>query len=130
MADAVTSNWVWRPGVFVVSRDTPNPDGDHRVRHNFWRLPVWRKGHRVLVERDADVAALVVRSLVTGGSARVVNGRRPDPAVDRLADVLEPAPESLDTVLITSRLSARSVLLRLIEAGAVSLDHVKAVCAE
>jgi hypothetical protein len=120
----------WEPGVYEVASETKNPRGDRRCTRDFWRVPVWTAGLQVLVERDPDLfnqKLLVVRPVQTYlvGNSVVVGGRREQEQLAALLPALRPVPESLATILLTTRSSADSVLRELLRAGVVDLKTVR-----
>ncbi len=38
------------PGIYTLTRDVVNPLGDKRVKREFDRMPLWKKGMRLIVE--------------------------------------------------------------------------------
>lgn len=125
------------PGIYYFKTDTANPCGDKRVSREFARLPVWKKGFRVAVQKDWEMGG-VIRIFALGGYSfggfRLVNGKlrsaytddaKLEAATPVLLAALVPEPDSLDVVHYVETVSYEEMIEALLKVGKVTLEDIR-----
>jgi hypothetical protein len=125
------------PGIYRLKANVTNPEGDLRVKHDWKKVKMWKKGQRFLLGIDHQKikvgegeAQIEVPYLLLEGEKFDMASRRLtkfDTAFHVIVMHLEPADETLDTVLTGVGLSSRDVLGGLIDAGKLNLSDIKEI---
>lgn len=129
-----------QPGIYALSRRVVNPNGDARVKHLFWRKPVWEAGTKFVVEpfdaldgSSSDVFVLRPASSFGPGDALGFVKSSKD-RIDLIVPFLERVP--LDTpanvrfALKEKGCSAERLLDRLLFHGIVTIEHLHQILIE
>lgn len=115
-----------KKGLYRLTRDITNPQGDKRCSLDYWHRPTWLMGDRFLVEPfDGEEDHPVIRPLGRVVCPALTFTKHNACVLGLLLPALESDGETLASVLLLAHTSGTSVLTRMLAAGVVDLETVK-----
>jgi hypothetical protein len=119
-------------GLYVLTKDVDNPDGDLRVKHRYWRRSRWAKGQKFVVEVwEPEVSPDLVVLRPAGGYDFLAFLKPNEAKLGLVVPHLEPLPlDTLAHVMLLVResgLGPESIIRILHAEEKLTLDDLKDV---
>jgi hypothetical protein len=122
-----------KTGLYRLTKDVANPNGDRRVKHDWRRLPLIKAGTKFEVEvRTAEVEGTgktrFYAVLARVGTYKIASATLHEAVFKAVVEALEPAERTLADYVRAS--SGETILKKLIANGKITLADVAEVVGE